>query len=143
MLKARIWFARIVMVYATLIYSFLAYLYVFEPMQHIARYGITASGAPEAVNFIRVIAGSLFAGMALASLFGLVRPTYLKTCFGIIVLFNGCIVAGRLLGIVVDGSSALQLTELRDEGISWLFFLAAFIVLPEKNNTTEKIQNGV
>jgi hypothetical protein len=52
-------------------------------------------------------------------------------------LFNGCIVAGRLLGIVIDGPSALQLSELRDEGLSWLFFVAAFIVLPGKNNTTK------
>ena len=132
MLKARMWFARIVMVYAALIFSFLAYLYIFETMNNISRYGISLSGAPEAVNFIRIIAGSLFAGMALASLFGLMLPAYLKTGLGIIVLFNGCIVAGRVLGIALDGVSALQLTELRDEGISWLFFLASLLVLPDK-----------
>jgi hypothetical protein len=43
---------------------------------------------------------------------------------------DGCIVFGRLLGIALDGVTPLQLTELRDEGVSWLLFLAAFITCP-------------
>lgn len=130
MSAARLWFARITMVYAALIFSFLAYLYVVEPLEHIAGFGISASGAPEAINFMRAGPGALFAGMAFVSLFGLAQPAYLKTCLWIIVLFNGCIVAGRLLGIVVDGVTPLQLTELRDEGVSWLLFVAALVAYP-------------
>ena len=118
MSAARLWFTRIVMIYAALIFSFLGYLYMVEPLEHIAGFGVSASGTPEAINFMRAGPGALFTGLALTACIGL----------WIIVLFNGCIVAGRLLGIAVDGVTPLQLTELRDEGVSWLFFVAALIV---------------
>ena len=133
MFAARLWFARIVTVYAALIFSFLAYLYMVEPLEHIAGFGLSASGTPEAINFFRVGPGALFTGMALTALLALTRPTLMKACLWVIVLFNGCIVAGRLLGIAVDGMTPLQLTELRDEGLSWLFFLAALFAYPDEN----------
>lgn len=111
--------------YGVLIFSFLAYLYIEEPLEHIVRFGIAASGSPESFSFLRAGPGALFMGMAIASLAGLVRPRLLITCLWIIVLFNGCIVAVRLLGIAVEGLTPLQLTELRDEGVSWVFFVLA------------------
>jgi hypothetical protein len=135
MFAARLWFARIVMVYAALIFSFLGYLYMVEPLEHIAGFGVSASGTPEAINFMRAGPGALFTGMAVAAFIGLARPAQLRTCLWVIVLFNGCIVAGRLLGIAVDGVTPLQLTELRDEGVSWLFFLAALIAYPAERNS--------
>jgi hypothetical protein len=133
MLAARLWFARIAMVYAALIFSFLAYLYMVEPLEHIAGFGVNASGTPEAINFMRAGPGALFTGMALTAFLALARPACMKTCLWVIVLFNGCIVAGRLLGIAVDGVTPMQLTELRDEGLSWLFFLAALFAYPDEN----------
>ncbi len=47
MQTARLWFARIVTAYALLLFAYLAYLYVVEPTEHIAKFGIAASGAPE------------------------------------------------------------------------------------------------
>ena len=129
----RLWFARLVTVYGLLIFSFLAYLYVVEPLDHIASFGITASGAPESVNFLRAGPGALFSGLAITALYGLVRPPRLLACLFVIVLFTGCVVAVRLLGIAVEGATPLQLTELRDEGISWLFFLAALISYPRQH----------
>jgi hypothetical protein len=135
---ARLWFARIVMVYAALIFSFLAFLYMLEPLEHIAGFGVSSSGTPEAINFMRAGPGALFAGMALTACLGLARPGLLRPCLAVIVLFNGCIVAGRLLGIVVDGVTPMQLTELRDEGISWLFFLAALLLYPTENGNADR-----
>lgn len=129
-LAARLWFARLVMLYAAAIFCFLAYLYVIEPLDHIARFGIGANGSPESINFLRAGPGALFSGMALTAIYGLLVPQRLLTCLWIVVAFNGCVVAVRLLGIAVDGVSPLQLTELRDEGISWLFFVAALIACP-------------
>ena len=129
----RLWFARLVTVYGLLIFSFLAYLYVVEPLDHIANFGISASGAPESVNFLRAGPGALFTGLAITALYGLVRRRRLLACLFVIVLFNGCVVAVRLLGIAVEGATPLQLTELRDEGISWLFFLAALIGYPRQH----------
>jgi hypothetical protein len=128
--SARLWFARIVTLYAALIFLFLAYLFVIEPLEHIARFGIIASGVPESINFLRTGPGALFAAMAITAIYGLAKPDRLLTCLWIIVLFNGCIVVVRLFGIAVDGITPLQLTELRDEGISWLVFVAALVAHP-------------
>jgi hypothetical protein len=126
MMTARLWFARIVTLYAVLIFTFLAYIYVTEPLEHIQFFGITASGSPESINFLRAGPGALFSGMALIALAGLVKPAWLRTSLLLLILLDGCIVAVRLYGIVVDGVTPMQLTELRDEGISWLFFIAAY-----------------
>jgi hypothetical protein len=115
-----------------LIFSFLAYLYMVEPLDHIASFGITAAGTPESVNFLRAGPGALFAGLAITAIYGLATPRKLLTCLWVIVLFNGCVVAARLTGIAMEGVTPLQLTELRDEGLSWLVFVAALIAHPRR-----------
>ena len=59
MRTARLWFARLVAAYAFLLFAFLAYLYVIEPLDHIAKFGISASTAPEAANFLRAGPGAV------------------------------------------------------------------------------------
>jgi hypothetical protein len=130
MQNGRLWFARIVTLYALAIFSFLAYLYIAEPLENIARFEISASGVPESINFLRSGPGALFAGMAITAAYGLTRPADLPSCLWILVLFNGCVVAVRLYGIAVDGVTPMQLSELRDEGLSWLLFVAALIAHP-------------
>ena len=101
---ARLWFARIVMLYALLIFCFLSYLYIVEPLEHIERFGISADGSPESIAFLRVAVGGLFLGMAITALCGLALPARLIACLSVIVLFDGCVVAMRLLGIAIDGA---------------------------------------
>ena len=132
MYNVRLWFARIIVAYALLIFTFLAYLYIFEPLEHIAGFGISASGIPESINFLRAGPGALFLGMALFSAYGLARPGGLYSCLWVLVIFNGCVVAVRLFGIAVDGISPIQLTELRNEGLSWLLFLASLVAFPRQ-----------
>jgi hypothetical protein len=128
----RLWFSRLVVAYALLIFVFLAWLYIAEPLDHIARFGISASGVPESINFLRAGPGALFLSMAIVSGWGLVRPARLVTALQFLVFVNGCVVAVRLLGIAVDGVSPIQLTELRDEGLSWLLFVAALAACPRQ-----------
>lgn len=128
--NARLWFARLVVGYALMIFAFLAYLYVFQPLDHIARFGISASGAPESINFLRAGPGALFLGMTLFAAYGLALPRRLLTCLWVLVVLNACVVGVRLLGIAVDGVSPMQLSELRDEGLSWLLFVAALVAYP-------------
>ena len=130
--NARLWFARIIMVYALLIFSFLAYLYIIEPLKHIAGFGVSASGVPESINFLRAGPGALFLGMALFAAYGLARPGQLLSCLWVLVVFNACVVAVRIFGIAMDGPSPMQLSELRDEGLSWLLFVAALAVCPRR-----------
>ena len=134
MTKARLWFARIVTCYALLIFSFLGYLYVIEPLDHILKFGIAASGSPESINFLRAGPGALFSGLAISAGFGLARPRHLVSSLWVIVLFDACVVAVRLFGMAVDGVTELQLSELRDEGISWLLFVAALAAHPRDTN---------
>lgn len=131
---ARLWFARLVMLYALLIFCFLGYMYIFEPLEHIAKFGISASGAPESANFLRTGPGALFSGLAITAAYGLVRPARFLSCLWVIVVFDACVVAARLYGISVDGVTPVQLTELRDEGISWLFFVAALFAYPRERH---------
>ncbi len=130
MFNARLWFARLTVCYAALIFTFLAWLYIAAPLDHIAGFGIAASGAPESINFLRAGPGALFLGMAVFAVAGLARPGLLERSLWVLVIFNGGVVAVRLLGIAVDGVTALQLSELRDEGLSWLLFVAALVALP-------------
>jgi len=127
-----VWFARVVTLYAAAIFLFLAYLYMIEPLDHIANFGISASGAPESVNFLRAGPGALFTGLAITALYGFARLSRLVACLWVIVVFNGCVVAARLTGIAMEGVTSLQLTELRDEGLSWLLFVAALIAHPHR-----------
>ncbi len=132
MYNARLWFARFIVAYALLIFTFLAYLYIFEPLEHIAIFGVSASGVPESINFLRAGPGALFLGMALFAAYGLSRSGRLHSCLWVLVVFNACVVAVRLFGIVVDGNSVKQLSELRNEGLSWLLFVASLVICPRQ-----------
>jgi hypothetical protein len=132
MYNARLWFARFIVAYALLIFTFLAYLYIFEPLEHIAIFGVSASGVPESINFLRAGPGALFLGMALFAAYGLSRSGRLHSCLWVLVIFNACVVAVRLFGIVVDGNSVKQLSELRNEGLSWLLFVASLVICPRQ-----------
>lgn len=123
----RLWFARTIAAYATLIFAFLGTLYLAEPLDHIAKFGISATGSPESIAFLRVGPGAMFAFLALTALYGLLRPRYLRTSLIVLVVFNACVIGARLYGIVQDGATPIQLSELRDEGLSWLLFVAALI----------------
>ena len=132
MQTARLWFARIVMTYALLIFAFLSYLYIIEPLQHINGFGISASGVPESINFLRAGPGALFLGMTLFAAYGLARPGQLRNCLWVLVIFNACVVAVRFFGIALDGVSDKQMSELRNEGLSWLLFVAAYLACPRQ-----------
>lgn len=134
--NARLWFARVVAGYAVLIFAFLAWLYIAEPAAHIARFGVGITGAPESVNFLRAGPGALFLGMGVYAAWGLARPSRLATALQVLVIFNGGVVAVRLLGMAVDGITPMQLAELRDEGLSWLLFVAALAACPRVGGTT-------
>lgn len=96
-----------------------------------------ASGVPESMNFLRTGPRALFVGMAKTAACGLVRPDRLPASLWILVLYDGCVVIIRSFGIAVDGVSYMQLTELRDEGVWWLFFAAALIAYPRNTGYTK------
>ncbi len=137
MLSTRLWFSRVVAVYALLIYTFLAYLYLVEPAQHIDAFGVSITGTPESINFLRAGPGALFGGMALVVAMGLFKPTRLRDALFVVVLFTGVVVAVRLYGMASEGITDMQVRELRNEGISWLFFLLALVLHPPQKAAFE------
>lgn len=71
--------------------------------------------------------------MAVTAAFSLIRrPGRLVTCLWILLLFIGSVMAVRTSGIAVDGVTTMQITELRDEGISWLFVVTALVACPRE-----------
>ena len=86
----------------------------------------------------------MFTALAATALYGLLRPKYFLACLSFIVLLTACIVAARLYGMAVDGVTRLQLSELRDEGLSWVFFVLALLACPRtaKSNSTPASHTG-
>lgn len=121
----RVWFARIVLAYAALLFVFLAQIYLLHPETGIARFGVTLDGSPHSITFLRTSLGAMFSAMAITAAYGLVRPKYLRVALIYLVVTNGCVVAARLIGFWQDGVTPTQLSELRNEGLSWLLFVAA------------------
>lgn len=123
--RFRLAFARLVLVYAALIFLFLASIYFLRPLTGIERFGISVDGSPESITFLRTSLGAMFLAMAITAIYGLVRPARLRAALIVITLFDGCIVAARLTGMWVDGISERQWGELTTEGISWIAFALA------------------
>lgn len=132
MFTARLWFARLVVVYGVLVFGFLTWIYTVAPLNYIEMFGVSANGVPESIAFFRVTVAALFAGQAIVAAWGLL-PGNLLNSLKILVLFLGLTVAMRVFGIVVDGLSETQISELRNEGISWLFFVVALITCPRES----------
>jgi hypothetical protein len=128
--KIRLWYARIVMGFAFLIYAFLASLYAFNPLDGIEMFGVSLSGEAHSITFLRTGLGTLFSSLFLASAIGLVRPKLFMTCLTIIVTVMAIIVALRLYGLAIDGVTDKNLSELRNEGSFWLLFVTAWIAHP-------------
>ncbi|MBL8225415.1 MAG: DUF4345 family protein [Chromatiales bacterium] len=130
MTNARLWFGRLALAYAALVCTFLGYVYFVMPTTGLAPFGVTLSGEPHSVTFIRTGIGAFFVSQWIVALWGLARPGALRPALGFLVLVNSCVVAGRLLGLVLDGSSPMQWSEVRTEGLSWLLFVAALVAVP-------------
>jgi hypothetical protein len=139
----RLWFVRAVMFYAFAINGFLAWLYIVEPQKHIAMFGVSVAGTSESLSFLRAGPGAMFIGLATTALYGLLRPKHFRTCLKVVVLFTACIVAARLYGILKDGATPMQLSELRDEGVSWLSFVAALVAYPSHNARQTSSNDGL
>ena len=127
----RLWIARIVAAYAAMLFCFLAYLYMGEPAGHIEKFGVSISGTPESVNFLRAGPGALFTGMAVVAIIGLLRPRRLSDSLLVLIIFTGAVLLGRVYGMMTDGITEMQIHELRDEGISWAAFVVAYLLAPK------------
>jgi hypothetical protein len=131
LLKFRIWYARAVLAVAALLFAFLAHLYVMTPLDGIDMFGVSLSGEPHSVTFLRTGLGAMFASLFLTSVVGLIRPRLLLTCLTFVVGVMSLIVAIRVYGLAVDGVSDKNLSELTTEATCWLVFVTGWLCLPK------------
>ena len=141
-LKLRLWYARSVMALACLMFAFLANLYALTPLSGIDMFGVSVSGDAHSITFLRTGVGTLFVGLLLASVMGLVRPKLFLTCLTIIVIAMTIIVSLRLYGIAFDGMSEKNMSELQTESFSWLLFLSGWIAYPRHTAQTNTQHPG-
>lgn len=132
----RLWYARIVMVSAVLIFAFLASLYAFNPTAGIDMFGVSISGEPHSITFLRTSLGAMFSGLFFASAIGLVKPRLFMTCLTIVISFMATIVGLRLYGLAIDGITDTNLSELRNEGLFLLFFISGWLSHPRSGRET-------
>lgn len=137
--KIRLWYARIVMAYALVIFAFLSVLYAFNPLDGIDMFGVSLSDEAHSITFLRTSLGAMFSSLFFASAIGLVRPKLFLTCLTIVVGAMTMIVTLRLYGLAVDGVTAKNLSELRNEGLSLLVFISGWIASPRDGATTDSV----
>ena len=114
------WFG---LLYAALAYSFLGGLFLVNPAI-IESYAVTLN-APHAYSAIRAGFGAQFLGLAFIAWWGIFFKAQRWSALAIVTVLTGIIVICRLVGLTVDGMTPINLTELRDEGISFVVFLLA------------------
>jgi hypothetical protein len=129
--RIRLWYARVIMGLALLMFLFLAQLYAFTPLNGIDMFGVTLSGEAHSITFLRTSLGAMFSSLFFCCLIGLVRPQYFLTCLTFVVGVMTMIVALRLYGFAVDGITPKNISELRNEGLGWLIFLSGWIAYPK------------
>jgi hypothetical protein len=114
------WFG---LIYAALVYSLLGGLFLFKPTI-ITSFAITLD-APHAYSAIRAGFGAQFLGLGLTAWWGIFSKPNRYTALLIVTIFTAVIVLCRLIGLALDGVTPMNLTELRDEGISLIIFIIA------------------
>lgn len=127
----RLWYARVIMALALLMFAFLAQLYAFNPLNGIDMFGVTLSGEAHSITFLRTGLGAMFSSLFFCCLIGLAKPEYFLTCLTFVVGVMTMIVVLRLYGFVVDGITPKNMSELRNEGLGWLIFLSGWIAYPK------------
>ena len=125
----RRWFGRATLVYAALINTVLGFLFLLEPTRA-TKYGFVFEDIAAGYGYVRTTTASMFLGIAVTAIYGLVRPARFLACLWFVVVMNAAIVFTRIYGIAIDCYSPITIVELRDEGLSWLVFVAALILAP-------------
>ncbi len=98
--------ARVLMGIMALITLYMAFTFMFVPQGDLqqVRLGLTAADAVVGPTTIRAWIGGLWLGIALMSLAVAIRQ--LHEPFHFLLIFLGVMLLGRVVGLVMDGSSA-------------------------------------
>ena len=129
MTTARLWFVRVVLALVTPLYTFIGYLFMTDPAGAMAGFSVELQGAIGHTT-ARIGYGMGFWSLALTALYGLLRPKHMFACLSLLTFMLLGVVLTRLTGFVMDGIDDKQWSELRDEGSSFVIFVAAWLAYP-------------
>lgn len=133
MAKARLWTVYAVLLFIALLYTFIGYLFVSNPVGTANGFKTVLDG-PTAITTIRVTYGMGFLSLALTAWVGLAWRKYAFQAVTLLLVMVGAVVLFRLYGLVVDGVSERNLEELRDESTGLVLLAIAWFAYPRSHS---------
>lgn len=127
----RLWLARAVLLSGTILYVRIGLRFLLDPVPTIARFGITLD-QPLAVTTVRAIVGALFFGLGTTALTGLIFRSQTANCLRVIVSFIFFVLVGRVVGLQMDGTDPITVSELRNESIAFAVYAVALALVPRQ-----------
>jgi Domain of unknown function (DUF4345) len=113
LVRHSVWFGRLVLVGATLLFVLIGIRYVFDPIGAVAPHQI-ALGSQEAVTNIRV-SGGVFLGIAAVLFACALSERRILAGTGVLALVSIAVTAARLFGLAVDGPAPFTVHVLKPE----------------------------
>lgn len=113
LIRHSVWFSRLVLALATLLFSLIGVRYVLDPIGAVAPHRITL-GSSEAVTIMRV-SGGVFLALAVVLLACIFSQRRLLAGTGVLALVSIVVTAVRLFGLAVDGPAPFTLQVLKPE----------------------------
>jgi hypothetical protein len=113
-IRHSIWFSRLVLVVAALLFSMIALRSLVDPIAAAAEREITL-GSAAGITVARVGFGGFPLAFAIILLFCLLTERRLAAGLGMLAVIAIVVTAARVLGLVLDGPAAFTLKVLRPE----------------------------
>src|SRR2546425_7424550 len=113
LVRQSLWFNRLVLAGATVLFSLIGIRYIVDPITAVAPHQITL-GSNEAVTIMRV-SGGVFLGIASVLLACVFSERRLLAGIGVLALVSIAVTAARLIGLAVDGPAPFTLQVLKPE----------------------------
>ena len=111
--RQSIWFNRVVLGGATILFSLIGVRYIADPVGEVAPHAITL-GSAEAITMMRV-SGAVFVGIAAILFASLFSERRIRDGIAILAVISIAVTAARIFGLVVDGGGPFTLKVLKPE----------------------------
>jgi Domain of unknown function (DUF4345) len=125
-LRHSLWFGRIVLAGAAILFSLIAFRQIVDPIGASAPHQI-ALGSSDAITITRVT-GGIFLGLALVLAACIVSERRLLTGLGVLATVISVVTAVRVVGLIVDGPGTFTLQVLKPELVFVALSSIAFFV---------------
>lgn len=125
-LRRSVWFGRLVLAAATILFSLIALRQIADPTGASTAHQI-ALGSSDAITIMRVT-GGLFLGVALVLAACIVSDRRLIAGLGVLLTVNAAVAAVRVTGLILDGPGPFTLQVLKPELALTALSAIAFLV---------------